>query len=97
MNRHQFLAEFVYGVERHFDAGGVQASWAQGCKPAHRSSGSEDYTIEVPYTSDDHMGTHMAVSLDENYALHLAVALAMVAEARQSAVHSIVCGINRQA
>jgi hypothetical protein len=65
MSRHQFLTEFVYGVEKDFDIGGAQASWAQGSKPAHRSWGDEDDRIEVPYTSDDHTSSHIAISLDE--------------------------------
>jgi hypothetical protein len=65
MNRHQFLTEFVYGVEKYFDIGGAQASWAQGSKPAYRSWGDEDDRIDVPYTSDDHTSSHIAISLDE--------------------------------
>lgn len=65
MNRHQFLAEFVYGVEKYFDIGGIQASWAKGSKPAHRFWGDEDDRIEIPYTSDEHTTSDFAVSPDE--------------------------------
>ncbi|TIA11066.1 WD40 repeat-like protein [Aureobasidium pullulans] len=65
MNRHQFLAEFVYGVEKYFDVGGIQASWAKGSKPAHRFWGDEDDRIEIPSSSDDHTTSDFAVSPDE--------------------------------
>ncbi|THY22378.1 WD40 repeat-like protein [Aureobasidium pullulans] len=65
MDRHQFLAELVHGVEKYFDIGGIQASWAKGSKPAHRFWGDEDDRIEIPYTSDEHTTSDFAVSPDE--------------------------------
>ncbi|THV71639.1 WD40 repeat-like protein [Aureobasidium pullulans] len=57
MSRQHFLGEFIYGVEKHFDVDGTEASWAQASRPAHRFWGNEDDRIEFPCTSDDYHTT----------------------------------------
>ncbi|KAI5206505.1 WD40 repeat-like protein [Aureobasidium subglaciale] len=69
MNRAQFLAKFVYSVEKDLDVSGIFASWAASDqKPSHRFWGDEDYKIEVPHTDDTQYGTMLsALSPDKKF------------------------------